>query len=140
MVTFFRKMLNPNLMETDSDEGKSRFNTGYNIQVLLTETMTKQVPSCVRIHGTDLATTNSAWSARQEERETAGGQAAPMLSNVCDTRTTAPTMCQRSRRRTTTKGRAKARSECLARPSTTANQGTRVTREDWTMPAIGEGK
>ena len=140
MVTFFRKMLNTNVMETDSDEGKSRFNTGYNIQVLLRETMTKQIPSCVKIHGTDLATTNSARFARQGERETAGGQAAPTLSNVCDARTTAPTMCQHSRRTTTTKGRAKARSECLARQSTTANQGTRATREDWTMPAIEEGK
>ena len=28
----------------------------------------------------------------------------------------------------TTKGRAKARSECLARPSTKANQGTRATQ------------
>ena len=97
----------------------------------------RSTPSCARIHGTDPATTNSAWSARQEERETAGGQAAPTPSNVSDARTTAPTMCQRSRRTTTTKGRAKARSECLARPSTTANQGTRATQEGWTMPVIG---
>ena len=82
MVTFFWKMLDTNIMETDSDQGKSQFNTGYNIQVLLRETTTKQIPSCVRIHGTDLATTNSAWSARQERRETAGGQAAPTLSIV----------------------------------------------------------
>ena len=137
MVTFFWKMLDTNLMETDSDEGNQ---VQYWLQHSGPTEREDDKTSCVRIHGTDPATTNSAWSARQEERETAGGQAAPTLSNVCDARTTAPTMCQRSRRTTTTKGRAKARSECLARPSTTANQGTRATQEDSTMPAIGEGK